>query len=112
MEVADIIKRLQQLQIEESALLAELASRATDNGATASSLPPISQRNDKTTDQGRVKVGDKVLLLTRGAKCRKGDTATVTKVNPKSVHFTVHRTGHNTYKRPENVQRIAPDDQP
>ena len=111
MEVADIIKRLQQLQIEESALLAELALRATDNGVPAPSPLPTSQRNDKTTDQRRVKVGDKVLLLTGGARCRKGDTATVTKVSPKTVHFTVHRNGHNTYKRPENVQRIAPDSQ-
>ena len=112
MEVADIIKRLQELQIEESFLLAELASRETANGSSRPRTLPVSRRQNKTQDKTQLKVGDEVLLLTGGVKCRKGDTATVTKVSPKSIHFTVHRNGHTTYKLPKNVQRIkTPDTQ-
>jgi len=107
MEVADIIKRLQELQIEESFLLAELASRETGDGPSRPRTLPSSQRRNKTQDRTQIKVGDEVLLLTGGVKCRKGDKATVTKVSPKSIHFTVRRNGHTTYKLPENVQRIT-----
>ena len=108
MEVADIIKRLQQLQIEESALLAELASRAPHSRASVPTSQLKSQRDDTAEDQDKIKVGDKVLLLTRGTRCRKGDTATVTKVSDNTVYFTVHRNGHSTYKLVHNVQKIAP----
>ena len=111
MEVADIIKRLQELQIEESNLLAELASRERNNEALRAYPQHPSQRPNRANDKNQIKIGDKVLLLTGGVRCRKGDTATVTKVSPKTIHFTVHRTGHATYKRVENVKRITPDPQ-
>ena len=111
MEVADIIKRLQQLQIEESNLLAELAARERDIEAPRPHPQLPSQRRNKTNDRKPLEIGDKVLLLTRGVKCRKGDTATVTKVSPNTIHFTVHRTGHQTYKRVENVRKVTPDTQ-
>ena len=110
MEVADIIKRLQELQIEENTLLAELMSRGTGDGLSRSRTLPPSQRENRAQDRRRVKVGDDILLLTGGVRCRKGDKATVTKVSPKSIHFTVHRNGITTYKRPENIQRIASPD--
>ena len=111
MEVADIIKRLQQLQLEESNLLAELAARERDIEAPRAHPQLPSQRRNRATDRKQLEIGDKVLLLTGGVRCRKGDTATVTKVSPKTIHFTVHRTGHTTHKRVENVRKITPDTQ-
>ena len=110
MKVADIIRRLQELQIEESNLLSELAQHESGNGASEPQPSRNNQRKNKTRSREQVKVGDEVLLLTKGAKCRKGDTATITKVGPKTVHFTVHRNGHSTYKLIENVQLIATPD--
>ena len=112
MEVADIIRRLQELQIEESNLLAELASRERGNETPRNHPQFQSQRQNRANDRKQeINIGDKVLLLTGGIRCRKGDKATVTKVSPKTIHFTVHRTGHTTYKRVENVKKITPDTQ-
>ena len=109
MEIADIIRRLQELQIEESNLLAELASRERNNEVPRSYPQPPNRRGSTPIGREQLTVGDEVLLLTRGAKCCKGDTATVTKVSPNTVHFTVHRTGHATYKKIENVKKITSD---
>ena len=111
MEVADIIKRLQQLQIEESNLLAELAARERDIEVPRHHPQLPSRSRNKANDKEPLEIGDRVLLLTRGARCRKGDTATVTKVSPTTVHFIVHRTEHHTYKKVENVRKITPDTQ-
>ena len=110
MKVADIIKQLQELQIEESTLLAELAQREAGNGASESYSLPNNQRKNKTRRKKQIGVGDEVLLLTGGVKCRKGDKATVTKIGPKTAHFTVHRNGHTTYTLVENVRRITTPD--
>ena len=95
----------------KKALLAELASRAPHSRASIPKLQPRSRRDDTAEDQDQIKVGDKVLLLTRGTRCRKGDTATVTKVGANTVYFTIHRNGHSTYKLAHNVEKIAPSTQ-
>ena len=53
MEVADIIKRLQQLQIEESNLLAELAARERDIEAPRAHPQLPSQRRHKADDSNK-----------------------------------------------------------
>ena len=51
MEVADIIKRLQQLQLEESNLLAELAARERGIEAPRANPQLPSQRRNRATDR-------------------------------------------------------------
>ena len=64
MDTEDIIKRLRELQIEQSTLLSLLAHHTTKDNSERKAL----------------KIGDRIKLLTSGAHCRIGDLATITKV--------------------------------
>ena len=90
MEEEDIIRRLQQLQIEEDKLIKRLRDIRISNGT--------------------VRVGDTVKLQTRGVQSRKGDVATVTKVTSNSVHVKVKGPGHYTRRSHRNVVVIKTTD--
>jgi transcription antitermination factor NusG len=89
MEVSDLIAKLAKLQLEQQEIIEQLASIAAE-----------------TQDESTIRVGDYVTLLTGGVRCLKGDRARVTKVNKSSVHFTILRNQHNTYKHYSNVRKI------
>ena len=81
MEEEELIRRLQQLQIEENLIINRL----------------------KEVRNRTVKVGDTVKLQTRGVQSTKGDIATVTKVTNNFVYVKVKNTGHRTKRSPKNV---------
>ena len=89
MEVSDLIAKLAKLQIETNDIIEQLANLTAE-----------------TQDESTIRVGDHAILLTGGVRCIKGDRAQVTKVTRSSVHFTVLRNQHNTYKQHINVRKI------
>ena len=114
MEIADIVRQLQELQIKQSELLSQLASKQSQPANTDPKPKDSSKEKPKevrpartrnTVEQG-LKPGDAITLLTGGIVARKGDRATVTKVTDTAVHFVIDRNGHITYKRHKNVRKI------
>ena len=93
MNISDFIKQLSQLQLKQDKIIEQILA-AKD---TTTSMEP----------EDRIHIGDHVLLLTGGIRCIKGDRARVTKVTESTVHFTVIRNNHNTYKKRRNVQKIV-----
>jgi transcription antitermination factor NusG len=89
MDVSELVAKLAKLQLEQQDIIEQLASIAAE-----------------TQDESAIRVGDYVTLLTGGVRCHKGDRARVTKINKSSIHFTVLRNQHNTYKHYSNVQKI------
>jgi len=98
MEIADIVAKLAKLQIEQNYLIRELSNKAkiVEDKTPA---PPKLVNN-------KILVGDHVILLTGGILCNKGDKGLVTKVTDSTVHFTVLRNKHNTYKKYKNVCKV------
>ena len=102
MEVFELVARLAKLQIEQNDIIEQLANRANrDIETETEDKKPEAQELDT-----EIHTGDHILLLTGGIKCSKGDRAKVTKVTSSSVHFTVIRNNHSTYKKHRNVQKI------
>jgi hypothetical protein len=96
MKASDLIAKLAKLQIEQDNIIQQLANRARDTEA-------------ETEEDTEIHIGDHVLLLTGGVLCSKGDRARVTKVTSSAVHFTLlvgSFTGHNSYKKHRNVQKV------
>lgn len=94
MEISDIIKQLQKLQIEQDKLLSQLVAI------------PKKVKSEKTPDREDLKVGDQVTLLTTGVRTRKGDKARVTGIRGKTIFFTVIRNGHSTHRKANNVRKV------
>ena len=94
MEISDIIKQLQKLQIEQDKLLSQLVAI------------PEKVKSEKTPDREDLKVGDQVTLLTTGVRTRKGDKARVTGIRGKTIFFTVIRNGHSTHRKANNVRKV------
>ena len=86
MEEEDLIRRLQQLQIEENELIKRLQNIRANNQTA--------------------RVGDTVKLRTRGVQSRLGDVAIVTRVTNGSVHVKIKGTGHNTRRSHKNITVI------
>ena len=97
MNIAEIIKRLRELQIEQNTLIDKLHS--IHSGSE-------DDQHLQRTDDDCIQIGDKVRLNTGGVRCRVGDEAIVTKCNEKTVHFRVTRNGHHSYKKISNVTKI------
>ena len=95
-DVSELVAKLAKLQLEQQEIIEQLASIAagTQNAA------------EPTQDESAIRVGDYVTLLRGGVRCNKGDKARVTKINKSSIHFTVLRNQHNTYKHYSNVRKI------
>jgi hypothetical protein len=91
MDVSELIAKLAKLQLEQQEIIEQLASIAAETQG----------------DESTIRVGDYVTLLTGGVRCQKGDKARVTKVNKSSIHFTILRNQHNTYKHYTNVRKIV-----
>ena len=87
-EVSDLLAQLAKLQIEQDDIIEKLKNISTE-----------------TQGETEIRAGDHVVLLTGGVRCMKGDRALVTKVTKSSVHFTVLRNQHSTYKQHRNVQK-------
>ena len=96
MEVSDLVAQLINLQIEQTKIIEQIAAISE----TADKKPKAKAANND------LEVGDHALLLTSGARCRKGDTARVTKITTFAVHFIVLRNNHNTFKKHHNAQKI------
>ena len=97
MEISDIIKQLQKLQIDQNKLLSQLSALETEKARVES---------EKTQDKKDLKVGDQVTLLTTGVRSRKGDEAKVTGIRGKTIFFTVIRNGHSTHRKANNVRKV------
>ena len=97
MEIADIVAKLAKLQIEQNYLLRELSNKTTIVEDKKPAPKPVNNK---------ILVGDHVILLTGGILCNKGDKGLVTKVTDSTVHFTVLRNKHNTYKKYKNVSKV------
>jgi hypothetical protein len=96
MRVSELVARLAKLQLEQDAIIQQLADIAGDTEA-------------ETEEDTEIRIGDHVLLLTGGVLCSKGDRARVTKVTSSTVHFTIlvgSFIGHNSYKKHRNVQKV------
>ena len=96
MEISDLVAQLNKLQIEQNKILEQIADRSKP-----ADKKPKAAKVDKD-----LAVGDNIVLLTNGAKCRKGGKARVTKITLSTVHFVVLRNNHHTYKKHRNVQKI------
>ena len=94
-DVSELVAKLAKLQLEQQEIIEQLASIAVGTQYAA-----------ETQDESAIRVGDYVTLLRGGVRCNKGDKARVTKINKSSIHFTVLRNQHNTYKHYSNVQKI------
>ena len=92
-EISDLLTQLARLQLEQNDIIEQLAQKT-------------AEIETGTQDKSEICVGDHVLLLTGGVRCVKGDRARVTKVTRSSVHFTVLRNQHNTYKQYRNIRKI------
>ena len=104
MNIAEIIKRIRELQIEQNELIKiKLKSIHYPTEPTA-----ITDSREATpaTNTGSIKPGDTVELLTGGVMCKVGDRAIVTKVNNKTIHFRTIRNGHHTHKKPTNLRKV------
>ena len=97
MEIADIVAKLAKLQIEQNYLIRELSNKTR---TVEDKTPAPKLVNNK------ILIGDHVILLTGGILCNKGDKGLVTKVTDSTVHFTVLRNRHNTYKKYKNVSKV------
>jgi len=97
MEIADIVAKLAKLQIEQNYLIRELSKKTKIVEDKTPAPKPVN---------GKILVGDHVILLTGGILCNKGDKGLVTKVTDSTVRFTVLRNKHNTYKKYKNVRKV------
>ena len=89
MNEEELIRRLEQLQIEENHIIKQL-----------SAIRPSDQA---------IKVGDTVKLLTKGVRSKKGDLAVVTSVTDNSIGIRLKGTGHITRRQPNNVKKVKSD---
>lgn len=92
MDIEEIVKRLQQLQLEQDALLKKLAV-----ATAASKLTATAEASPRETV---LRLGQEVQVLTKGTQSQKGDIALVTKITEEWVHIKILRNGtHTTRKR-------------
>ena len=89
MDEEELIRRLEQLQIEENHIIKQLSAI-------------------RSSDQA-IKVGDTVKLLTKGVRSKKGDLAVVTSVADNSIGIRLKDTGHITRRQPNNVKKVKSD---
>jgi hypothetical protein len=94
MEVSELLEQLAKLQLEQDEIIQQLVRKT---GGTEA----------EPTDSTEISVGDHVVLLTGGVRCVKGDRAQVTKVTRSTIHFTILRNQHSTYKQRRNVRKIS-----
>ena len=92
-EISDLLTQLARLQLEQDDIVEQLTRRTGEVAAG-------------TQGENEIRVGDHIVLLTGGVRCAKGDRALVTKVTRSTVHFTVVRNQHSTYKQRRNVRKI------
>ena len=92
-EISDLLKQLAKLQLEQNEIVEQLERKTAEIATEAQ-------------DENEIRVGDHVLLLTGGVRCIKGDRALVTKVTRSTVHFTVIRNQHSTYKQHRIVRKV------
>ena len=104
MEISDIIKQLQKLQIEQDKLLSQLTASEAKKAEAVAIQKKV--KSEKTPDKEDLKVGDQVTLLTTGVRTRKGDKARVTGIRGKTIFFTVIRNGHSTHRKANNVRKV------
>ena len=91
MSEEDLMRQLQQLQIEENEIIQQLlAIRSSDQA---------------------IKVGDTVKLLTKGVRSKRGDLAVVTSVSSNSIGIRLNATGHTTRRLPKNVKKVRTETQ-
>jgi hypothetical protein len=97
MNTTDIIERLQQLQIEQNELFAQLTTpEAKSKGVV----------KNNSEEGNELKIGDHITLLSSGVRSKKGDTARVTATKGKTVKFVVVRNGHSTHRKRNNVRKV------
>ena len=104
MDVSELIAQLTKLQLEQNKIFEQLAviSDTDKTHKTADKKPRATDNNED------LKIGDHVILLTGGTRCKKGDKARVTKIADSAVHFVVLRNDHHTYKKHWNVRKVSP----
>ena len=100
-EESEIIRRLQDIQIEETKLLTRLSILRRTNTTSAAAKSTTEREQSE-----ELEVGDTVRLLTKGVLIKKGDLATITGLEENKVHFTVHRNDRKSFKARTNVEKI------
>ena len=107
MSTSDIIHQLQKLQIEQNKLIKELVASTSGNPTTEGDIEPaqLERKQRSSNSSEEFKVGDQVILLTRGVRSKKGDEARVTKIKGNTIHFIVLHNGHNSHRKANNVRK-------
>ena len=108
MDTSEIIQRLRDLQIEQNKLFRELDRRYKQPKSEPTDQPAENpgDRNTPPAATEGLEVGDTIVLLMNGLRCKKGDKAKVVRITDSAVHFTVLKNGHSTYKKPKNVRKV------
>ena len=97
MNEEELIQRLQQLQIEENEVINQLAAIR-------------SNRQEPRPTRQVLRIGDKVRLLTKGVRSKKGDLAVITKVASDFITIRLIATGHVTRRHPKNISKVEPSE--
>ena len=104
-----LIRELKELRIEQSVLTRQVSVLDNKINSLEKQIHTIAQPKSRHSTESDLQIGDIIVLLTKGVRCRKGDRARVTKVNPLpypgTVHFTVLHNKHTTYKKRSNVKK-------
>ena len=115
----DLIRELKELRIEQSQLVQQVYNLDNKINNLENRIQNVTQRKptSKTdvqpksgpSEESDLQVGDIVVLLTKGVRCRKGDRARVSKITSFpyacTVYFIVLRNNHNTHKNRTNVRK-------
>ena len=108
-DISDIIEQLSNLQIKQNELIAQLIAqkdnRKHNSKDNTKSETPTGPKEDKSEEDKTIKIGDRIILLTKGVKSKKGDEARVTDIKGAITYFIITRNGHNTYRKITNVRK-------
>ena len=107
-DISDIIEQLLNLQIRQNELIAQLIARKDNRHNSkdnTKSETPKGPKEDKSEEDKTIKIGDRIILLTKGVKSKKGDEARVTDIKGAIIYFIITRNGHNTYRKITNVRK-------
>lgn len=113
MNIEEILKRLKELQLEQTKLIDQLNEVYNINDDSLEGNNDSTAKLKQPTGLGRdtISIGDVVTVKTSGIKCKVGDTATVTRVNKKTVNIRVNRNGYHTHRKFSNVDKAQVNNQ-
>ena len=115
-QTEELIKKLQNLSIEQQQLVNELIDELS-NKSKNKSPPKVSSINSnlaisksalRTSSNGvLLKIGDKVRILNNRKTGKVGDLATVLKFNKKYIALQLDRNGSHTQRDPKHLEFVV-----